>query len=290
MSARDCIIANEKNIIELMLEKDLTRICFKIFSHLDSDSFCNARLVCHGWKYFIDYQFNELPNGIKWRSDKLISNFLNEDFIPKEEEIYLKQVIHSAQTDGKNIFLSTFYTKPNFIVSKYEIHSMKLEFYPLVWSLKLEELKEPALLHLCSDKLYAYESCWLKVGSYIDAKIYVIDSALGCILHKINDFPSLGDRCSVKGLCVLDNKALALSTNTKLNIYNIEVMDKLQLIYETELDMVLRIQNDGEKLIYLKAYANSIIAGFVARNFNTGEKISEIHAEMLIHGFLNTPH
>ena len=120
MSDEDCTIEKEKNIIELLLEKDLTRICFKIFSHLDSDSFCNARLVCHGWKDFIDYQFYELPNGIKWRSDKLISNFLNEDFIPREEKIYTKEAIYSVQADEKNIFIST---EKVLSISKYEFNS-----------------------------------------------------------------------------------------------------------------------------------------------------------------------
>ena len=104
MSDGNSITENEKNIIELLLEKDLMTICFQIFSHLDSDSFCNARLVCSGWKYFIDYQFNELPNGIKWRRDKLISNFLDKDFMPREEKISIDNVIYTAQVDKTNIF------------------------------------------------------------------------------------------------------------------------------------------------------------------------------------------
>ena len=283
MSDEDCTIEKEKNIIELLLEKDLTRICFKIFSHLDSDSFCNARLVCHGWKDFIDYQFYELPKGIKWRSDKLISNFLNEDFIPREEEINLKHIIYYTETDGKYIFLSTYYypknysnySKANFYVSKYEINLWKL-----VWSLKLEELDGPAVLHLCYGKLYAF------VQFSITGGIYVIDSTSGSILHKINNFPSLDDRYRIKDLCVLDNKALALGTISKMNIYNIEVINKPKLIYEADWRRDLDsgpggLQNDEDKLIYPKSYNDGHCVGFIARNFNTGEKISEIQAELI---------
>ena len=99
------------NIIEHLLEKDLTYICFKIFSYLDSTSFCNCRFVCHGWKDFIDTQFYELPKGKKWRSDKLMTNIFNKDFIPKEDKISFNEKechIANVVADQSNILISMF--------------------------------------------------------------------------------------------------------------------------------------------------------------------------------------
>ena len=209
-------IGNEKNIIALLLEKDLTRICFKIFSHLDCDSFCNARLVCHGWKNFLDYQFYELPNGIKWRSDKLISNFLNEDFIPREEKIHISQKIHSSQADEKNIFISTVHRADLNIfgcISNYEFHSLKL-----VWNLKLKEFVNSQNLYLNNDRLFAQFHC----KSGFDC-IYIIDRTLGKLLHKIDDIFVMDERLSQ--LCILEHKLLAFTYGYEMKIYNIEDVD-----------------------------------------------------------------
>ena len=283
MSDEDCTIEKEKNIIELLLEKDLTRICFKIFSHLDSDSFCNSRLVCHGWKDFIDYQFYELLKGIKWRSDKLISNYLDTDFIPREEKIYIKGVIGSAQANEKNIFISTTKTvwpcTPCTVwISNYEFHSNE----KLVWSLRLKNVL-PQYLHLHNDRLYAYESAYTdldlnpELGGVGD--IYIIGCVLGNIIHKICYFPSMDGLYGVYKLCVLDNKLLAICSEVKVKIYNIETMDKPKFIWEGNGS---NIENDGDKLIC----RNSIIVDsnvdtyYIARNFNTGEKICEIHYDI----------
>ena len=194
MFEEDCIDENEKNIIELLLEKDLTRICFKIFSHLDSDSFCNARLVCHGWKDFIDYQFYELPNGIKWRSDKLISNFLDNDFVPKEEKININEEICYIKADEKNVFIST----NNKCISNYEFLSLKL-----MWCLQLNTVNP---IFLSSDRLYTY-------GEY-GSDIYIIDRTFGNIVHKISNIFSLDGIYYVTDLSVLENKLLAVAAQS----------------------------------------------------------------------------
>ena len=56
------------NIIDLLLERDLTDICFQIFNYLDNISFTNSRTVCHTWKNFIDYYFYGTPKGKKYLS------------------------------------------------------------------------------------------------------------------------------------------------------------------------------------------------------------------------------
>ena len=173
MPEEDCVIEIEKNIIELLLEKDLTRICFKIFSHLDSDTFCNARLVCHGWKDFIDYQFYELPNGIKWRHDKLISNFLDKDFVPKEEKINTNDKISFTQADQNNIFVST-----NKYISNYDFHSLEL-----VWTL---QLKTDNRFFLCSDRLYTFEYDVSKGNTFMKNQADKICQIFNDMVHKFS--------------------------------------------------------------------------------------------------------
>ena len=280
-------IGNEKNIIALLLEKDLTRICFKIFSHLDCDSFCNARLVCHGWKDFIDYQFYELPNGIKWRNEKLVSNFLNEDFIPREEKIHISQKIYSSQADEKNIFISTVHRADLNIfgcISNYEFHSLKL-----VWNLKLKEFVDSQNLYLNNDRLFGQFRC----KSGFDC-IYIIDRALGKVLHKIGDIFLMNERFSQ--LCILDCKVLAFSYGFAMSIYNIEDIDSISKSFFSNRPYIIfedsvyksfgildfeRIQNDGDKLIcqVRQIYDNGTRVKFIARNFKTGEKICEIQDE-----------
>ena len=71
------------DIIEKLLNHDLTTLCFYIFSSLDSKSFANCRLVCHCWKNYLDYQFYEANVGKKCLQDKLKNNFLNDCYQPK---------------------------------------------------------------------------------------------------------------------------------------------------------------------------------------------------------------
>ena len=86
------------NVINSLLNQDLTRICFDIFCHLDTLSLSNSRLVCQQWKDFIDYNFFDLPRGQKWIRSKIVENVLNQDYVPKEtivnheEEIFIYSV------------------------------------------------------------------------------------------------------------------------------------------------------------------------------------------------------
>ena len=77
------------DIIEKLLNHDLTSLCFYIFSHLDSKSFANCRSVCQLWKKYIDYQFYKANVGKKCLQDKLKNNFLNDCYQPKVKKNYL---------------------------------------------------------------------------------------------------------------------------------------------------------------------------------------------------------
>ena len=97
----------KKDLIKLLLEKDMTQISFDILSRLDSKSFTNCRLVSHQWKEFIDYQFHETPKGKKWMLNRLTSNFLNEKFTPREDKLNFHDKVCALVADGLNIYIIT---------------------------------------------------------------------------------------------------------------------------------------------------------------------------------------
>ena len=109
------------NFIQLLLNRDLTRLCFQIFNELNSHSITNCRLVCQVWKEFIDYNFYQLPRGKKYLKQKLYSNFFNDEYTPRELHIDVPEPIFDIFADEKAVFISTEAGK----VSKYEFHTLK---------------------------------------------------------------------------------------------------------------------------------------------------------------------
>ena len=78
--AKSIEISQSFDVIECLLQRDLTEICFQIFSELDSESFSNCKLICTTWNNFIRHHFYELLRGKLWLKEKLCSNFLNPEF------------------------------------------------------------------------------------------------------------------------------------------------------------------------------------------------------------------
>ena len=296
-----CNLNDKENIIEQLLEKDLTNICFKIFSFLDSTSFCNCRLVCHGWRDFIDHQFYELQKGKKWRMDKLMSNYLNKDFIPKEEKISFndkEQTVADVVADQSNILISinNFHNYGGcngdcICLSSYELHSLKL-----AWSLKLNDFNSKFLskyafnhtydisLHLNNDRVYASVS--------IEATVYVIDRARGHVIDKISDMISISafDSFLNCGLKSLENKLLAMASSQRIKILNIENLENpLFIFHDTINDQELKnekFESDGNKLIFLCVNSYDFNRLYrpnnqyiIARDFNTGNKLHQIQVQ-----------
>ena len=260
-----------QNIIQQLLEKDLTEICFKIFSYLDSTSFSNCRFVCHEWRDFIDHQFYELPKGKKWRNDKLMSNIFNKDFIPKEDKISFNEkewLIANVVADQSNILISMFNVHEDsdrdgdliFCLSSYELHSLKL-----AWSLKLKYVDKNDRRHtyLClnNDRVYAT----------VFQSVFIIDRVRGNVLNTINR-PIV-----ICGLACMENRLLALAYGDQIKIFNIENVDKPRHIFHSpKKEMIgvdLKLKSDGNKLISLYSEINQWI---IASDFNSGNKLGEI--------------
>ena len=100
-------------IIELLLERDLTNLCFQIYNELDSKSLTNCRLVSHSWKDFIDHFFHELPKGKACLKRKLNENIFDSDYMPVTKTITLDEdedfgsSIYDIQADKSGICVST---------------------------------------------------------------------------------------------------------------------------------------------------------------------------------------
>ena len=116
------------NIINSLLDYDLTRICFKIFCNLDSLSLSNCRLVCHQWRDFIDYNFFNLPRGIEWTRSKIIKNALNKDFTPKETFANHEEEMYGIEADQNGVCITTYSGS----ISYYEPRTLKHK-----WTMKV---------------------------------------------------------------------------------------------------------------------------------------------------------
>lgn len=118
----------ETDIIELLLQRDLTELCYQIFQHLDSKNIANSRLVCHLWRNFIDFQFFELPKGKSCIKQKLIANILNEDFEPKVNQVTLSNEIFDIQVDRNSVVVAL----KSGDISSFDFDSLKSQ-----WSKKI---------------------------------------------------------------------------------------------------------------------------------------------------------
>ena len=102
------------DIIKLLLNRDLTRLCYQIFTYLDIQSLVNCRLVCYDWYNFIDYQFFELSKGKKWIKkkfrQKLTLNILNDNYIPKTIKVTEKERLFAVVADEDSVWYVSFIT------------------------------------------------------------------------------------------------------------------------------------------------------------------------------------
>ena len=117
-----------ENIFDLLLNRDLTELCYDVFENLNSESLTNCRLVCHQWKDFIDYHFYKLPKGQKCLQKKLTSNILNENYEAKIKTVKHKEELFAIVADEDGVCISTMAGS---------VSSYKLKTLEHIWTLKL---------------------------------------------------------------------------------------------------------------------------------------------------------
>ena len=233
----DYEIEKKKDIIKLLLEKDMTHICFNILSRLDSKSFTNCRLVCHKWKDYIDYQFYETPKGKLWIINKLTSNYFDVNFTPTEEKINFQVRIIDFVADDSSICVLTHNDDFYFDIHSYNLHSFKKN-----WSFNNSNyIKEDTFQELYSVEgdLIDYEIALNKKRLYLYtskkvAHIYIIDSNNGLLLHKLcNVFPNAEEETILDVIDYENSILVTCSVSGQLIFFDVnDFQSETQILYQ----------------------------------------------------------
>ena len=258
------------DIIEHLLSKNQTDFCFEVFNHLDSQSFINSRKVCQSWKIFIDNEFYNTIRGEKSLREKLKSNYLNNEYSPKEEKINILEPIISdsnSNQENNNIIARIISDMkaddisicivsvdvPNVeqaFLENYDFSSLKL-----LWTFKMDpdyiksDAEDQPNLRLCvnQNRIYIFT-----VFSRIGGDVYIIDRKFGHCLKKF----SAANTQKLIGVRDFENKVLAVVDKVELRLYNVEKTVKeittTEIFSDNNKDHGFNftgLQNDGNKLV-----------------------------------------
>ena len=279
---------NEEKIdfLKLLLEKDMTHICFNILSKLDSKSFTNCRLVSHQWKEFIDYQFYKTLKGKQWIENRLTSNYLDENFTPREENINFKsQIFDFAASD----FCICVLTEKD---DYFDIHSFDFYSFKKNWSFNdandftentFEELKSTpaAARNFCYELIIKKKRLYLYAYKMV-ANIYIINSDNGILLHKLcNIFP--GAIFTIADVVDFENSILATCcVNGQLIFFDVkDLQSEPQKLYEEDIGFNPSLTSD-KNLLYSSSENNEIITW----NLDTRDKVHRFQLEISILDFV----
>ena len=170
-------ISKDFDIIESLLNLDLTFLCSEIFCELDSKSLTNCRLTCHQWKNFIDQNFLALPRGKKWVKKQLMNNLLNQDYLPRVKVKDHKEELYGVMADKDGVCVST---------KQGTLTYYDLELTTEIWDIKLSS--EWIQHCMNSDNVFAVDSR-SEMEPIFDGRsnVSVIDRKSGKLLHRISN-------------------------------------------------------------------------------------------------------
>ena len=225
------------NIIELLLNRDCTRLCFQIYCELDSTSLANCRLVCQDWKIFIDHHFYQLTGGRRCLQQKLTSNFLNPNYHPRVTEIAVSNPIFDIQADVDGIFVAT----ENGVVTKHDFHSLNQ-----IWSLNVGFPDECLQLSIDKERVYA-------VTSNVVGHVIIINRAEGNLMHTMSNL-HMGP---IFGVRIYENILATAGSGSGGSIKFHEVDEstmnsnslQFSLVYQDNRSEFAHLDNDQDKLI-----------------------------------------
>ena len=208
------------NIIELLLRRDMTRLCYQIYNKLDSKSLTNSRLVCHDWKNFIDYHFYELPKGRLHLKNQINANIFDKDFSPRIQTTSVSEdsepsiTIYDIKADKENICVSTDAGK----ILNYKFGCLDLH----LWSLQVCD--EALQLFMNSERIFA-------VNSQNEGHVYVIDRSRGIPLHTFLHI----HLDPIYGVQVFENKILVTASNKgEIKFHEIGQFYQLKLMHREQ--------------------------------------------------------
>ena len=100
----------DSNIIQKLLERNLTEICFAIFEELDPESFVNCQMVCKEWYHFIRTEFYNRVKGrehLKFELQQIIFDVERDTWTdwPDPLSVTMKYPIISMSIDKNGIAL-----------------------------------------------------------------------------------------------------------------------------------------------------------------------------------------
>ena len=157
------------DIIQALLNKNCTHLCCEIFGMLDSQTFENCKLVSNCWKEFID---GTSIHKCKWISQKLTSNFLNDNFSPKIDEFILQveSEVKAIIMDEKNIFVSLKgLNMDTEIIYAYDSNSLKL-----IWRHETGRGHHEGRLTLCMNMDRVFAANIANRTNHEDGLLYMI--------------------------------------------------------------------------------------------------------------------
>ena len=241
----------------------------------------NVLLVCYNWKEFIDYQFYELPKGQKWIKQKLISNFLKEDYVPREERLIFSNEIIAIEADEDNLCVLTSTSNSNVFLSYFDITALDTP----IWSLNINDLNikssdnNSAKLEILLNKQRVFVYTLRNPDLHV---VYIIDRSHGELLCEIEprtDFHLVGVR-------QFENRILAIASYEILELYAIDDIQNINVIFKYytydifqqrhDIYDVVGIMSDGDKLVSRISTPGNEYDQFTAYDFNTGKKLHTI--------------
>ena len=275
---------NSENIIESLLERDLTFLCFQILNELDSKSLTNCRLTCQSWRNFIDYQFFSLPKGQKCIQSKLTANLLNNEFVPRTISKEHKEELFSVIADKSSISVTT--TRGT--VSQYDFESLEEK-----WNLNLSN----GVVQHCMNLKYIF---------VVDSEfghIFIVDRKHGILLQTIE----YAHNTSIYGVRTYMNILATADYSGTLKIHHVIEEDKVTKneLTDTEWEWLEPIANsyflpnletfntindtrlNSDGFTHLENENDKLISGaengqLDAWNFKSGDKLHTVQAAHFI--------
>ena len=255
------------NIIQMLLDRDLTRLCFDIFKNLDAASLTNCKLVCKTWKDFIDYHFYELPQGQIWIKDQIQKNILDDSYQPRLLKKHLDEEIYGIVSDEFSTCITTFSGS----VINFELHTLDH-----IWTLKVHH---NLLQHFMSQsKIYAVTS---DLGDTAESHLFIIDRGAGTLIHTFENlhvYPMFGVR-------VFNDNIIATASLCLDNLA--EGVIKFHKILDEDLKLIKDKVNLADGYVHLDCDGEIIVSGttfgqLTAWKFANGEKLNTLETRQIL--------
>ena len=260
------------DIIESLLNLDLTFLCSEIFSQLDSKSLTNCKLTCHQWKNFIDQNFLRLPRGKRWTKTQLRTNLLNHDYSPRIKVKDHKEELYGVMADKDGVCVST---------KQGTLTYYDLDLTTEIWDLKLSS--EWIQHCMNSDNVFAVDSRSEMELPMIDGRsnVSVIDRKNGKLIHRIsNKYPMYAIRTFKNILATGDISGV-------IRFYQIipikecsgEDEEKMLLFFKKskQTTNIAHLDNDNDRLV-----SGDEDGEIVAWDFQIGSKLGTVQSDQNI--------